>query len=102
MSDLGLLTLQKLTRTPILAQWQYSNILPINGAFVGTAIYSAYYLALHKGFGTMIAPLLFASLYHANKFATMTDLPMGLGPMAIATIIHFTSWVFQISNYSSI
>lgn len=41
----------------------------------------------------MIVPFLLLSLYSANRFAEVK------GSMKIATIVHFTSWAFQILGH---
>ncbi len=83
-----------LTNTPILGSWALSKFLPVNGALIGSALYSAYYISLHPGFGTLMTGILFAQLFAANQFAAMSGLP--LSPNKIATVIHVASWIFQI------
>jgi uncharacterized membrane protein YGL010W len=88
-----------LAGTPSFATWRFSDVLPVNAALVGTGIYAGYYIALHKPLGTMISPVLFGLLYAANKFHSVTNLPFGLSPNQAATVLHVTSWIFQILGH---
>lgn len=70
-------------------------------AGIGTAIYSTYYILLHKVIGIMYAPILFGMLYGANTFANMAaaDLPFGGATAVQASIgLHVLSWIFQIGS----
>ncbi|KAI8909005.1 hypothetical protein EDD86DRAFT_206661 [Gorgonomyces haynaldii] len=73
--------------------------LPINGNLIGTFIYAAYYISLWPLVGTMYLPILIGMSYSANNFNALTDLPLGLTPVAAASLLHVTSWVFQIMGH---
>jgi 2-hydroxy fatty acid dioxygenase len=88
-----------LTSTPVVASWKFGHLLPINSAFIGTGMYCAYYFALHKRLGVLVAPVLLGMLYSANVFHGLKELPFGLGPNQAATIVHITSWIFQILGH---
>ncbi|KAJ3308118.1 Ca(2+)-dependent cysteine protease, partial [Boothiomyces sp. JEL0838] len=57
-----------LSATPTVATWALSKQLPINSAFILTAIYNLYYLSLHKQIGALMTPILWGMLFGANKF----------------------------------
>ena len=85
-----------LTTTPTFGTWFLSSYIPLNGAAALTVAYIGYYIILNTPLGLMIAPVLFGLLYGAVEFAKISEFPLGLNAMSVATAIHVASWFFQI------
>ncbi|KNC98459.1 uncharacterized protein SPPG_06159 [Spizellomyces punctatus DAOM BR117] len=91
-------TMVWLTQTGEVADWSLSYIWPLNGAFIGIAIYSLYYIVLDPLAGTLYAPILFGLCAYANVWAGKDEIA-GVSPQMAATMIHVVSWIMQFMGH---
>ncbi|KAJ3188362.1 hypothetical protein HDU85_005513 [Gaertneriomyces sp. JEL0708] len=83
-----------------LGHWALDYLWPLNAAFVVTAAYNLYYIALEPVAGTMYAPILFTLCHFANTFAAKDEV-FNLSPNMAALLIHVTSWIFQFIGHGA-
>ncbi|KAJ3300610.1 hypothetical protein HK104_009267 [Borealophlyctis nickersoniae] len=88
-----------ITQTGEFAQWAYSDILPLNGAFFFIATYLCYYIVLEPMAGLLYVPALLAMCSYANTFARSQH--FGMNPQPAATLIHIASWIMQFIGHGA-